>query len=224
MDGAAEIWRRRGGATVIESVAPVGIEDGAFVGEDEVVILTTTRVALWLHRGPAAELPDLGAPAVPAGFTRLRETLDGTQVVFEGEDGSIVSRRPGAIAAFSSDEPSVEVTIHRTDAAELSAFGGAAWGDAVAARYLEPGHERWAFTWTDEGGRVFRGHTYIGGCERTHIDVLVRERGAVLERWIAYSPRGRIGSAHPATPHDAAAVAVTADSWGGETSTGPAEP
>ena len=60
----------------------------------------------------------------------------------------------------------------------------------VAARFVEPGEQRWAKHWRSDEGRVLRAHWYIGGCMREHVDVLVRERGDVLERWVVQSADG----------------------------------
>ena len=115
------------------------------------------------------------------------------------------------------------VVVSRSEAVELSRFDDLeGWASAAAARYVDPGSQRWAKAWRGEAGREMRGHAYIGGCERTHIDVVVRERGPVLERWRVYTSDGESGDAILGeTPSHARSLAsVRGDSYEGDPSIG----
>lgn len=70
---------------------------------------------------------------------------------------------------------------------------------------------------------MVRGHTYIGGCERAHIDVLVRETEGGLEIWTAISGRrGAFETALGRIPRDARPVrAAENDRYEGDPSIGP---
>ena len=92
------------------------------------------------------------------------------------------------------------------------------------ARHLDLGDQRSAKTWRDASGRRFaRGHVYIGGCERAHVDVEVRERpGGGIEVWTATDGRrGTIADVLGPMPRDAHAVrAVRGDAYVGDPSIG----
>jgi hypothetical protein len=89
-------------------------------------------------------------------------------------------------------------------------------------RYLDPGEQRWARFYRDGSGlRVVRGHVYIGGCERTHTSVMVREREDGIEIWTAHSGSPRAPRALPPIPSDARRVpGVVGDSYEGDPSIG----
>lgn len=67
-----------------------------------------------------------------------------------------------------------------------------------------------------------RGHTWIGGCERTHVDVAVIEREDRLELWIAYTgERAEIDRILPAVPPGARRIDDGArDGYAGDPSIG----
>lgn len=189
-DGRTEIWRLDGDGLAIEPVYARRSDEGAFAG-DQIVLLLSSRNIVWLHRGEPRALPELPAPTPPRGFVALRPAVDDDSASWQGEAGTF-NRGPNDVAAFSRERPWAHVVVSRSDALELSRFtDDAAWAAMAAARYLDDGSERWARHWRGEEGRVMRGHTYIGGCERTHIDVVVRERGEVLETWVVHSAHGR---------------------------------
>lgn len=181
--GRVDMLTRDAGEVRVEPLVEIGATEGAFVGEDQVVIGTLSSDLLWLHRGEPAVLPPTPLPVMPEGFAVRRPVMDGPVMTFGGEDGSMITRDLTDVAAFDAPELYVSVTVSRSDAAEFARFDDdTAWGRMVAARYLADGSERWAIVTRDGDQRVLRGHYFIGGCERTHTDVVVRERGAVLER------------------------------------------
>jgi len=183
------ILARDGDETHEEHVVEVGSTSGAFAGEDQVVVGTQTQDTLWLHRGEPQTLPTLPLPQLPDSFVQYRPTRAGVAMDFVNEEGSI-TRGLTDVAAFDDRDSSAPVYVARSDASELARFtrDDTAWGRAAADRYLVLGAERWAVVARDaEGRRVLRGHAYIGGCERTHTDLLLREDRGVLERLIIYT-------------------------------------
>jgi hypothetical protein len=146
----------------------------------------------------------------PAGFEPLAPDVDGDTRSFEG-DGAVIGRDLADVAAFSSESQGyAHIVVSRSDAAELARFADddERWAHMVAARYVDRGDDRWARWWRDdEGTRTLRGHTYIGGCERTHIDYLVVERGPTLELWTTYTARGDVDGVYGALPSRAREVA-----------------
>lgn len=218
--GRVERWWLEDGEVRTEVVYERAADRGAFVGDDEIALMVFENL-VWLHRGPALELPELPEPQPPEGYERYRATEEHT---FEGARGTF-ARAPHDVAMFGATDPEGGLLrVSRSDAEELAGFEGLdAWARAVMSRYVEVGTDRWAKAWTDEdGARVLRGHSYIGGCERTHIDVLVRERGQTLERWVALNgdptrdgPFARI----PDDAHDVEDGIV--DRYAGDPSTGP---
>lgn len=184
-----ELWAFVDGEARVEPVYERRAEAGSFAGGE--IVLSSAGSLVWLHRGDPGALASLAAPAPPPGMRALRPDVDGAAATFEG--GAAVSARlPNDVAAFESDGPRyAHVVVSRSDAGELSRFADdEGWARMVAARYLEPGDRQWAKHWRGDEGRVLRGHSYIGGCERMHSDVLVRERDGVLERWIVHTGDG----------------------------------
>ena len=216
----AELWRVVDDALEVELVYGRRPSEGAFAGDE--IVLAVSHGLVWLHRGAPRALPTLPLPTPPDGFTALRSTADGESASFEGE-GDTYPRGPNDVAAFVARGRFALVVVSRSEAVELSRFDDLeGWASAAAARYVDPGSQRWAKAWRGEAGREMRGHAYIGGCERTHIDVVVRERGPVLERWRVYTSDGEGGDAILGeTPSHARSLAsVRGDSYEGDPSIG----
>lgn len=210
--GATERWWLEGDVVHHETLYDRPSERGVFVGDE--IALAVFEHVVWLHRGPAADL-DRSPPATPEGYERL----PAHEHTF-GDDN--FERGPEDVARFSSRNSSL--LLSRTHADELAGFEGLdAWARAAMSRYVEVGTERWAKAWAEpDGSRVLRGHSYIGGCERTHIDVLVRERGETLERWVAMSGEPTQDGPFASMPDDARDVSDTiVEGYAGDPSTGP---
>lgn len=217
---ATELWRAAGGTLEVERVYARRADAASFAGEE--IVLAASHGLVWLHRGEPRALPELPAPRPPAEMRALRADVDGEHASFEGH-GEYLPRGPNDVAAFvRTGRRFTHAIVSRSDAFEMSRFAGEAdWGRAVAARYLDPGSQRWAKIWRGEEGRVLRGHVYIGGCERTHIVVEVRERGELLERWMVYTGDGRVDDVLGPIPADARIVdGVAGDSYEGDPSIG----
>jgi len=174
-----ERWTLQGDAIEVETLFPRPASAAAYAGS-QIVLSLPTSTFVWLHRGPARR-PPVGDLEPPEGFTRLAAGEEDGSPVWRSETGGSWPREGSDVAAFVRRH--VVVTVARTDRAELARFEAddAAWARVVAARFVEPGAERWATYWRDDEGRALRGHAYIGGCERTHVDVLARERGDAIE-------------------------------------------
>lgn len=220
--GATELWTLEGGAIRVQPVFAGLATRGAFVGES-VVLELSSRATVWLHRGAPRALSSAPVPSAPPGFTALLPDQEGDAPTFEG-DGDTLNRDLGDVAAFSGE--SAHVVVSRSDASELARFADddAAWARMVAARYVERGSDRWAYFHRDAAGRrVVVGHSYIGGCERTHTDVRVTELdGQTLERWRVYSgERDGIDSILGAHPSDAVEIlSARSDTYEGDPSIG----
>lgn len=215
-----ELWRAAGGTLEVEQVYARRADAASFAGEE--IVIAASHGLVWLHRGEARALPELPAPRAPAGMRALRADVDGEHASFEGH-GEHLPRGPNDVAAFvRTGRRFTHAIVSRSDALEMSRFAGETdWGRAVAARYLDPGSQRWAKIWRGEEGRVLRGHVYIGGCERTHIVVEVRERRDLLERWMVYTGDGRVDDVLGPIPPDARIVeGVAGDSYEGDPSIG----
>ena len=216
-----ELWRVDGDPIEVERVVGRRADQAAFAGDE--IVLVAGRSLFWLHRGEPRELPELPPPSAPRGLIALHASVDGEFPSFEG-DGEVIGRRVDDVAAFvAQGDRWAQVVVARSDAGELARFtDDAAWARAAAARYVDPGSQRWAKTWRSAEGRVMRGHTYIGGCERSHIDVELRERAGVLERWRVVTGEGEgIDAILGPTPSDARTVeGVRGDSYEGDPSTG----
>ncbi len=181
-----ELWRFADGRTQIETLFEAPAEDALFAGEQIVIRLPPENI-VWLARG-APGLGSDAAPSAPEGFEPLEPAAERNDegrpvAVFRGPAGTTFPRSRTHIAAFVSRES--ELFVSRIDAVELSRFrDDTSWARAVAARYMEGGEERWARSWRDaDGRRVLRGHSFIGGCERVHVHILVRERESGSEMW-----------------------------------------
>ncbi len=219
-DATTELWRAAAGALEVEQVYGRRADEASLAGDE--IVLVASHGLVWLHRGEPRALPELPAPRAPAGMRALRADVDGEHASFEG-DGEYLSRGPNDVAAFvRAGRRYAHAVVSRSDALEMSRFAAETdWGRAVAARYLDPGSQRWAKIWRGEEGRVLRGHVYIGGCERTHIVVEVRERGELLERWMVYTGDGRVDDVLGPIPADARIVeGVAGDSYEGDPSIG----
>lgn len=219
-DVATELWSLEGTSVRVEHVLDEPAHEAIFAGPHVVATVRNGEV-VWARRGVAAS-PSLPPPSPPAGFRALTPGEDGRVTTFE-EDGMVLNRDPGDVAAFTSQDG--EIVVRRSDAGELARFtDDAAWAAAVATRFVEHGSERWAYWFRDaEGHRTVLGHAYIGGCERTHFDVRVTERGDVLEVW-SYATaeregvRGALGE-RPSDAHEI--VEARDDTFHGDPSTGP---
>lgn len=176
-----ERWTLQGDAIEVETLFPRPASEAAFAGSQIVLSLRTPGV-VWLHRGPARRAPDADVPA-PEGFTPLEPAVDAGWPVWRSETGGQWPRAANDVAAFVQRGGYVALRVASAERAELARFEAddAAWARVVAARFVEAGDERWATYWRDDEGRALRGHAYIGGCERTHVDVRVRERGDAIE-------------------------------------------
>ncbi|MFK7986243.1 MAG: hypothetical protein AB8I08_09440 [Sandaracinaceae bacterium] len=199
--GRTERWWRDGSEVRTEVVYPHSAYSAVYVGDE--IALRVFDDVIWLHRGAPFALPELPLPEAPEGYL-VYETTDAH--TYEGERGTF-ARALNDVVMFGPRGEGALLRVSRSDAAELARYTDLdGWARAAMARYLEPGNERWAKAFhDDDGNRVMRGHSYIGGCERAHVDVLVRERGTALERWRAYGsapttvgPLGRI----PDDAHD----------------------
>jgi hypothetical protein len=175
----------------VEPLLPFESERGLFIGE-RIVALTQSGDTVWLERG-GPPLPPVPVPAAPAGYHALEAVLSRPDADEDSErapwpsfvrDGSSYPRGLSDIAAFEGD---AHLTVSRSDAAELSlAPDDLTWARFAMERHLDQGEQRSARTWRDEAGhRVARGHVYIGGCERAHIEVAVREIPGGIEIWSA---------------------------------------
>ncbi len=222
-DEGTELWRLEDGAIRTETVHPRRADDGVFAGP-HIVLSLPPRTAVWLHRGEPGSLAELPPPEAPERFDRLEPDVDGDMPSFEG-NGSIFGRDSVDVAAFDRrGSRFTMITVSRSDAGELARFeDDAAWARMAAARYVEPGARRWARRWRDEAGhRVVRGHSYIGGCERVHIDVRVVERDGVLERWMIYTADGEVDDVVGPIPEDAVEIVeARSDDYPGDPSIGP---
>ena len=140
------------------------------------------------------------------------------------------TRARDEVAAFEHPgEGFAHVVVAWSDRAELARFehDDAAWGRAVMARYVEHGSERTAHVYRDaSGARRLRGHAYIGGCERTHIDVRVRELPDALEHWTMHTgEREHVDALLGAIPPSAIAIDDGwRDRYAGDPSTGAIDP
>lgn len=218
---------RAGATTAEETVFPFAADQGAFIGDR--IVLLSNNDAVWLARGAPARAVE-APPATPAGYEALAPIIerntdsdDPAWPAFGNDGGSQYTRRISDVAGFQSRAG--WVTVSRYDVAELSrARDDDEWASFAMARHLDLGEQRTAKTWRDAAGRrVARGHTYIGGCERAHIDVEVRERaGGAIEVWTATSgQRGALTGALGAMPRDARTVsAVRGDAYVGDPSIG----
>ena len=234
-DGRTELWSLRSGQAEVEVLYDRRAEAAAVSG-DQIVLSVVPNTLVWLRRtegaaatpSPAANAAtaSLPIPDPPAGFTALEAGSDGTESVFRGSQ-VLFNRAPHEIAAFVRDGRGFAIVrVMRSDADEMAHFASndAAWAAAVATRYVEAGAQRWAkFFRDEEGSRVLRGHAYIGGCERTHFDVLVRERGQILERWVVATNDGRsMDAILGPIPGEARAVQrARSDEYRGDPSVGP---
>jgi hypothetical protein len=225
-----ELERIAGGRLEIERVFDARAAQGVFAGE-RIVLMLEGRDVVWLERG-APDLPATAAPPVPEGFVALEPAIVASnddraapRAVFRDSDGDEYMRNRTHVAAFVSVTDAVFVS--RTDTVELSRFrdGDVRWAQAVAARYLDRGQHRWAKTWRDEHGRrVFRGHTYIGGCERSDIDLSIREDDRGLERWeLTEASEGAIERLFGAVPSSAIEVDLGESRYEGDPSIGRVE-
>lgn len=211
------IWRLDGSDIHVETVYGRHVDNGAFAGDD-IVLSHPAGALVWLHRGEPRER-HLQPPDAPRGFVSMARAVDGDSATFRGE--SLIGRGPNDVAAF--ERRGTLIVVQHSDAIELARFADdASWARMVAERYLDRGAQRWAKHWRDESGRVVRGHTFIGGCERVHLDVLIRERGDVLERWIVNSDNGRrLDPILGAIPADAREIPeATSDRYEGDPSIG----
>lgn len=212
LEDRTERWWRDGTEVAVEAVYARAADDGVLAGAR--IALARHGQLVWLERGATRALPAIDAPAPPPGW----RALEANEGEWNGE-GRAYPRDPGDLAAFTSDHGFLRVGASDSD--ELAGLDDEAWARATMGRYVERGTDRWARTWRDGAQRVLRGHSYIGGCERTHVDVLVRERDGWLERRIAYTARGA-GDALGVVPGDARSVDDGyEDRYAGDPSTGP---
>lgn len=221
-EGRTELWTRDGETIEIELVVDESAESGAFTGAS-IVLMTSGHGQLWMYRGPALTLPSAPPPMAPPGLETLEPTRNGGMPSFEGKDGEFV-RGTGDVAAFWSNALGL-VAVSRSDTTEFARFANddAEWSRMVAARYVEGGELRWAYRFRDaEGRRVVLGHSYIGGCERTHIDVRIVEHDGFLERWTVQSSlREGVDEILGARPPDAVEIeSARRDLYGGDPSIG----
>ena len=224
LPSGVELWRFDGARTSTERVLDAPLRQGVIVGER--IVLSDADDVLWLERG-ALGLATPTPSATPAGFHALERAAsmgdDGPPAIFRAAQ-EVVSRGRASLAAFSAG-PGTLARGGRASAVELARAGSddSAWARLASDRFLVRGEHRSATTWRTEGGRVLRGHTYIGGCERSDVDVLVREgEGGALEVWTVFAgePEG-IDVLFGPTPADARDVPeARSDRYEGDPSIG----
>jgi hypothetical protein len=199
------------------------ISGSAHFAGDEIVVAGGGGQMLVLARGASWTAPHLDA-ATPDGFTRLQPGFVDHWPVWVG-DGSTYDRRGGAIAAFHAERGRLPfVTVSSLDPRELARAGtnDALWGAMLGARHVGVGSDTSLRVFRDgEGRRVFRGHTYVGGCERSHFDVRVRELDGALELTIVVTARReRVTELLGEIPDDALALSPWYDAYDGDPSIG----
>ncbi len=177
-----ERWWPEDGDVRTEPVWEGAVSDAIFAGDDVVVSRETQIV--WLGRGGTWETPLAPPVPTPEGYTPA--VANGHWFAYDS--GRRAPRGPEDVAMFFKDWRTL-LRVSRTDAAELAGLGRLEdWARAAMTRYLETGtdpDERWARAWEDaDGNRVLRGHAY-NRFDESHIDVVVRTRGEVLERYRA---------------------------------------
>ncbi len=204
---------------------------------DEGILIESGRDLLWLARGTHFER-SARAVATPAGLIAMTAGADEGEPVWIGA-GGMMNRGRDEVAAFVRPVPpprfdlghgwashhlelaspgTLQLTVSVTDLEELAALDDDAWGRALCARALPHGCLSDAgYVGRGPDGRVFRGHVYVGGCARVHVDVMVREIDGVLERWTIESGdrpslRRHVDAILGPMPRDARAVRVAGPS------------
>jgi hypothetical protein len=205
LEDRTELWTVRASGIDAERVYDVRAEAGAFVG-DRLVLRVLPDDVVWLERGapPLAASPSVTAPQGARALSAAAE--EGGPMSWVSERGSLFARRRADLAAFEMESEG-EVVVWRIDPAELGGVhDDVDWARRLGERVVPRGSERWASLWSrTPGARVLRGHTYIGGCERTNIDVLAREQpDGSIEVWSAMEAdaqaRAQLFGPEPADP------------------------